>query len=220
MTSSDTWVQLSPRHPGQHSHREDGWAAVPSPISAPKPGSMERKTILQPWPNLKVGPKQPGSSQHRSQAESTDRQTEGHCPGVFLPAAEMEAVLRYGSLGALGGNRVGLLSCDHSWVLDHTIAITSPGTIPNQWGYPAGGTGDGQGHSLGSLSHSEVSQSCLTLCDSMDYSLPGSSVHGIFQARILEWVAIFFSRGSSQPRDQTRVSCTAGRLFTTWATRK
>ena len=60
-----------------------------------------------------------------------DRQTEGHCPGVFLPAAEMEAVLRYGSLGALGGNRVGLLSCDHSWVLDRTIAVTSPGTIPN-----------------------------------------------------------------------------------------
>ena len=49
-------------------------------------------------------------------------------------------------------------------------------------------------------------QSCLTLCDSMDCSLPGSSVHGILQARILEWVAISFSRGSSRPRDQTWVS--------------
>ena len=48
---------------------------------------------------------------------------------------------------------------------------------------------------------SEVSQSCLTLCDPMNSSLPGSTVHGIFQARILEWAAIFFSRGSSQPRD-------------------
>ena len=48
---------------------------------------------------------------------------------------------------------------------------------------------------------SEVAQSCPTLCDPMDGSLPGSSVHGIFQARILEWAAIFFSRGSSQPRD-------------------
>lgn len=133
MTSSDTRVQLSPRQPGQHSHHDDGWAAVPSPISAPKPGSMERKTILQPWPNLKVGPKQPGSSQHCSQAESTDRQTNRHCPGVFLPAAEMEAVLRHCSLGALGGNRMGLITlCDHSWVLDRTIAVTSPGTIPNQ----------------------------------------------------------------------------------------
>ena len=47
----------------------------------------------------------------------------------------------------------------------------------------------------------EVAQSYLTLCDPMDYSLPGSSVHGIFQARVLEWVAISFSRGSSQPRD-------------------
>ena len=59
----------------------------------------------------------------------------------------------------------------------------------------------------------EVAQSCLTLCDPMDYSLPGSSVHGIFQATILEWVAISFSRGSSQPRDRTQVSCIAGRCF-------
>ena len=48
----------------------------------------------------------------------------------------------------------------------------------------------------------------------MDCSPPGSSAHGISQARILEWVAIFFSRGSSQPRDRTRVSCIAGRFFT------
>ena len=61
---------------------------------------------------------------------------------------------------------------------------------------------------------------CPTLCDPMDCSLPGSSVHGIFQARILEWVAISFSRGSSQPRDQTQVSHNAGRLFTIWATRE
>ena len=54
----------------------------------------------------------------------------------------------------------------------------------------------------------------------MDCSPPSSSVHGIFQARLLEWVAISFSRGSSQPRDWTWVSCTAGRLFTVWATRE
>ena len=52
-----------------------------------------------------------------------------------------------------------------------------------------------------------VAKSCLTLCDLVDYSLPGSSVHGIFQARILERVAISFSRGSSQPRDQTHTFC-------------
>ena len=67
---------------------------------------------------------------------------------------------------------------------------------------------------------SEVTQSCPTLCNPMDCSPKGSSVHGIFQARILEWVAISFSRGSSQPRDGTWVSCIAGRLFTTWATRE
>ena len=53
---------------------------------------------------------------------------------------------------------------------------------------------------------SEVTQSCPTLSDPMDCSLPGSSIHGIFQARVLEWVAISFSRGSSPPRDRTRVS--------------
>ena len=52
------------------------------------------------------------------------------------------------------------------------------------------------------------------------YSLPGSSVHGILQARILEWVAVPFSRGSSQPRDQTQVSCIASGFFTVWATRE
>ena len=56
------------------------------------------------------------------------------------------------------------------------------------------------------------------LCDPMDYSLPGSSIHGIFQARILEWVAIPLFRASFPPRDRTWVSCTAGRLFTIWTT--
>ena len=60
---------------------------------------------------------------------------------------------------------------------------------------------------------SEVAQSCPTLCNPMDCSPPGSSVHGIFQARILEWVAISFSRGSSQPRDRTQVSHIVGRCF-------
>ena len=69
-------------------------------------------------------------------------------------------------------------------------------------------------------SESEVTQACPTLCNPMDCSLPGFSIHGIVQARILEWVAISFSKGSSQPRDQTQVSCIAARLFTIWATRE
>ena len=69
-------------------------------------------------------------------------------------------------------------------------------------------------------SESEVAQSCLTLCDPMDCCLPGFSVHVIFQARVLEWVAISFSRGSSWPRDRTQVSCIAGRRFTLWATKE
>jgi len=59
-----------------------------------------------------------------------------------------------------------------------------------------------------------VAQSCLTPCDTMDCSPPGSSNHGILQARMLEWVVIPFTRGSSQPRDQTHVSCIAGEVFT------
>ena len=57
-------------------------------------------------------------------------------------------------------------------------------------------------------------------CEPMDCSLPGSSVHGILQARMLEWVFIYFSRGSSQPRNWIRVSCIAGGFFTVWAMRK
>ena len=64
---------------------------------------------------------------------------------------------------------------------------------------------------------SEVAQSCPTLCDPVDCSPPGSSVHGILQARILEWVTISFSRGSSRPRDWTRVSHIGGRRFNLWA---
>ena len=61
----------------------------------------------------------------------------------------------------------------------------------------------------------KVAQSCLTLCKPTDYT-----VYGILQARILEWVAFLFSRGSSQPRNQTHVSHTAGRFFTSRATRE
>ena len=65
-----------------------------------------------------------------------------------------------------------------------------------------------------------VARSCSTICDPMDCNPPGSSVHGILQARTLEWVAIPFSGGSSQSRDQTQVSRTAGGFFTSWATRE
>ena len=87
-----------------------------------------------------------------------------------------------------------------------------------------GGDGNGGGGGVGSdggggagdvrMDESEVAQSCLTLCDPMDCTLTGSSVHGIFQAIVLEWIAIPFSRGSSQPRARTQVSRIVDRLFT------
>ena len=94
-------------------------------------------------------------------------------------------------LQSMGSQRVG-----HNWV----TFTSCVGSNPLKW--------------------SEVAQSCLTLCDPMDSSLPGSAVHGIFQARILEWAAISFFRGSAQPRDRTWVSCIADRCFTIWASRK
>ena len=65
-----------------------------------------------------------------------------------------------------------------------------------------------------------VAQLCPVLCNAIDCSPPGSSVHGIFQARTLEWIAISFSRRSSQPGDQTGVYHIVGRSFTPWATKE
>ena len=64
-----------------------------------------------------------------------------------------------------------------------------------------------------------VAQLCLTPYNPMNNSLPGSSVNGILQARMLKWLASLFSKGSSQPRDWTPVPCIAGRFFTIWTTR-
>ena len=108
------------------------------------------------------------------------------------------------------------------------LPFPSPGDLPNPGikpGSPALQTdtlpSEPPGKPKDTLeSESEVAQSCPILCDPMDCSLPGSSIHGILQATVLEWVAISFSRGSSQPRDQTRVSCIAGRRFNLCATRE
>ena len=96
-----------------------------------------------------------------------------------------------------------------------------PTGLPRPWDSPGKNTGVDCHFLLQSKkvkSKSEVTQSCPTRSNSMDYSLPGSSVHGIFQARILEWVANSFSKGSSQPRDRTQLSCIAGRCFNLWVT--
>ena len=114
--------------------------------------------------------------------------------------------------------------CGWAWhMLTHfhnAVQITSTAFLlsaPSQWpqvGTVAISITEGEEAEPGGLKlHSRSS-------DPMDCSLPGFSVHGIFQARILEWVAISFSRGSSRPRDWTRVSRIAGRRFILWATRE
>ena len=87
-------------------------------------------------------------------------------------------------------------------------------TCYGPWGHKESDTTQG-------LNSAQSLQSCPTPCEPMDCSPPGSSVHGILQARILEWVAMPFSRESSQPRDRTHISCVsciAGGLFTHWTT--
>ena len=89
----------------------------------------------------------------------------------------------------------------------------SPPGSPCPWDSPGKNTGVGCHFLLQCMkvkSESEATQLCPTLSNPMDCSLPGASIHGIFQARVLEWVAMSFSRGSFQPRDQTCVSCTGG----------
>ena len=105
-------------------------------------------------------------------------------------------------------------------ILESTV-ILLPGDLPDPRTEPvspalAGGffTSEQSGK-LSSALKVKVTQSCLTVWDPMDYT-----VHGILQARILEWVAFPFSRGSSQPRDQTQVSRIAGGFFTRWATKE
>ena len=70
------------------------------------------------------------------------------------------------------------------------------------------------------LGASSIARLCPTHCNPMDCSLPGSSVHGIFQDRTLEWIAFSFSRGSSQPSNQTQASRIAGGFSASWATRE
>ena len=93
--------------------------------------------------------------------------------------------------------------CSH---LSFITLVTSSSSASNFWWNPP---------QIGT-----VSLSCVQLYDPVDCSLPGSSVHGILQARILEWIAIPSSRGSSQPRDGTQVFCIAGGFFNVWATRE
>ena len=116
---------------------------------------------------------------------------------------------------------------NEKWKWSHSVLSDSswppglqPTRLPHPWDFQDKNTGVGCHFLLQCMevkSESEAPQSCLIPRDPMDCSLPGSSVHGIFQARVLKGVAISFTKGSSWPRNQTRVSCIADRFFTDWA---
>ena len=134
-------------------------------------------------------------------------------PNTFWPSSLIDSFYSCKSgLTYLIGNfwkndHLGLLSTALSFIL---LRASSPPCL-NRWSSYLGMWG-------GKLKVL-VAQACPTLCDPVDCSPPGSSVHEILQARILEWVVISYSQGSSTPRDRTQVSCTAGRFFTIWVTR-
>ena len=123
------------------------------------------------------------------------------------------------------GNCVCMLSCFSGvwlfmtpWTAAHQVhRILSMGFSRQEYwsGLPCSPPGD-----ILKRKESEVAQSCPTLFDPVDCSPSGSFIHGILQARILEWVAISFSRRSSRPRDRTQVACIGGRHFKLWATRE
>ena len=133
-------------------------------------------------------------------------------PWIYLSLLALPAIAPGSVLPGSTGSELGVI-----WhIMGRLLVLPSPGQPPAQ-------------EALGMFppdvitivliklwheSESEVAQSCLTLYNPMDCSLPGSFVHGIFQARVLEWVAISFSKGSFQPWDQTQVSCIADRRFT------
>jgi len=108
---------------------------------------------------------------------------------------------------------IGLQRVGHDWAHKHACIHIDTDSL--QWGY----------WDIQCSIHDEKKWKCKSLSgiwlwDPKDCSPPGFSVHRIFQARILEWVAIPFSRGSFLIRDETQVSCTAGRFFTVWNTRE
>ena len=117
-------------------------------------------------------------------------------------------------------------------ILSYVKQIASPGLMHEtgcsglvHWDDPEGWDGKGGGRGVQDGEHMHTHGWFMSMygknhCNPMDSSLPGSSVHGIFQARVLDWVAIYFSRESSWPRDRTWVFCIAGRRFTIWATRE
>ena len=109
-----------------------------------------------------------------------------------------------------------------AWLKREFTPFGSPGMVPNALNQLSNcycpNFSDWFSH--GQLVGVFVDQSCLTLFDPVDCSPPVSSVHSFLQARILEWVAFPFSRGSSWPRDWTPVSCITGRFFIIWATRE
>ena len=165
------------------------------------------------------GPCLPSCSSEFSAGEAWDSGSPAHPRGPWWTGPDGDVYGQNGTRHHLGGHEISYgsafsLHVQHSagyrglWMLPDTSNLLPTWTVSLE---------------LGRMVQAEVkvlvTQSCPTLCGPTDCSLPGSSVHGIFWAKILKWVASPSSRGSSWPRDQNWVSWIAGRFFTVWTTR-
>ena len=163
------------------------------------PLTIQSMEFSRPFPSPGVLPNpgiEPGSPALQADSLPAELQGKPKNTGVGSLSLLQEIFLTQES------NR-GLLHC--RWILYHLSQQGSPLVFPHITCL----------FRVVLVSEVKVTQSCPTLCDPMDYT-----DHGIVQARILEWVAMPSSRGSSQPRDWTQVSHIAGRFFTSWATRE
>ena len=120
---------------------------------------------------------------------------DGSLPGSTVHGIFQASFLEWATISFSRGSSKPRDRTRVSWIADRSFTVWASREVP-----------------------SYIAQSCLTLCNLVDCSLPGSSVYRIFQASVLERVTISFSRGSSRPRNRTRVSHTVGRRFTVWAT--
>ena len=150
-----------------------------------------------------------------SPSQRSLRQTKGQCraiPAWKPPSIAGSGLLVYRSVGGVGRGCRGIIRAKQRTMVVHLLhsclkAAFQGGKGLQETQPPGLAVKPGPSTWL-------QSNVLVTLCDPLDCSPPGSSVHGISQARILEWVAISSSRESSPPRDQTQISCTSGRFFT------
>ena len=179
-------------------------------------GEATTQRVLQAWPSPAPGPAQPAAAPQGLCSESSSRSLKA-ASSCWLPPSTYRSLLSCSLLSeAVSDPSLDIETPSSPCSFPHSISLCSTGAFK----YKVCACVFVYTH----VRTRARAQSCPTLCDPMDYSPPGSPVHGIFQTKLLEWVVISFDLGSSRPGDETRVSCVSciGRQIldhcTTWET--